>query len=78
MKEAKHFGEVSWRSPHRPNANSHLSQVPNTVPADCDYLHLTSNNTIYGTELRVDPDVNVPLISDMSSDIMSQSPVDVF
>ena len=46
------------------------------MPADCDYLHLTSNNTIYGTELRVDPDVNVPLISDMSSDIMSR-PVDV-
>ena len=46
------------------------------VPADVDYLHVTTNNTIYGTELLKDLDVNVPMIADMSSDIMSR-PVDV-
>ena len=76
MKEAKHFGEVVEIASSSDANYTFYPQVPNNVPADCDYLHLTSNNTIYGTELRVDPDVNVPLISDMSSDIMSR-PVDV-
>ena len=46
------------------------------VPGDSDYFHITTNNTIYGTELNTDPDVNVPLIADMSSDIFSR-PVNV-
>ena len=46
------------------------------VPADAEYFHITTNNTIYGTELHSDPEVNVPLIADMSSDIFSR-PVDV-
>ena len=46
------------------------------VPADLDYLHITTNNTIYGTELREDPDVPVRMVADMSSDIFSR-PVDV-
>jgi phosphoserine aminotransferase len=46
------------------------------VPADLDYLHITTNNTIYGTEIKEDLDVPCPLIADMSSDIMSR-PVDV-
>jgi hypothetical protein len=46
------------------------------VPADADYLHVCTNNTIYGTECRKDFDVKVPLVADMSSDIMSR-PVDV-
>jgi len=46
------------------------------VPAGLDYLHITTNNTIYGTELRQDPDVPCPLVADMSSDIFSR-PVDV-
>ncbi len=65
MKEAKHFGEVVEIASSSDANYTFYPQVPNTVPADCDYLHLTSNNTIYGTELRVDPDVKVPLISDM-------------
>ena len=76
MKEAKHFGEVVEIASSSDANYTFYPQVPNVVPADCDYLHLTSNNTIYGTELRVDPDVNVPLVSDMSSDIMSR-PVDI-
>ena len=43
-----------------------------TVPADADYFHITTNNTIYGTELREDPNVAVPLVADMSSDIFSR------
>ena len=46
------------------------------IPADLDYFHVTTNNTIYGTELHEDIDCPVPLIADMSSDIMSR-PVDV-
>jgi len=46
------------------------------IPADLDYLHITTNNTIYGTEIREDIDCPVPLIADMSSDILSR-PVDV-
>ena len=45
-------------------------------PADLDYLHITTNNTIYGTEIRKEPDVPVRLIGDMSSDIFSR-PIDV-
>lgn len=47
-----------------------------SVPEDVDYFHYTSNNTIYGTEILEDPEVAVPLVSDMSSDILSH-PVDV-
>ena len=46
------------------------------IPADLDYLHITTNNTIYGTEIKKDIDCPCPLIADMSSDIMSR-PVDV-
>ena len=46
------------------------------IPKDIDYLHITTNNTIYGTEIHEDLDCPVPLIADMSSDIMSR-PVDV-
>jgi phosphoserine aminotransferase len=75
MKEAKHFGEVVEVAS---SADANYTFVPKdfTVPADADYLHITTNNTIYGTEIRKDLDVPVPLIADMSSDIMSR-PVDV-
>ena len=46
------------------------------IPSDIDYLHITTNNTIYGTEIKEDIDCPVPLIADMSSDILSR-PVDV-
>ncbi|MDE7119207.1 MAG: 3-phosphoserine/phosphohydroxythreonine transaminase, partial [Muribaculaceae bacterium] len=46
------------------------------VPEDVDYFHYTTNNTIYGTEIRKDPDVKVRMVADMSSDIFSR-PVDV-
>lgn len=75
IKEAKLFGEVDVVAS---SADKNYTYIPKnyTVPADADYFHFTTNNTIYGTETRHDPDVNVPLVADMSSDIFSR-PVDV-
>ena len=42
------------------------------IPTDLDYFHITTNNTIYGTEIKTDYDCPVPLIADMSSDILSR------
>ena len=74
IKEAKYFGEVVEVAS---SADTTYNYIPKgyTVPDDVDYFHYTSNNTIYGTETRIDPEVNVPLIADMSSDIFSR-PVD--
>ena len=46
------------------------------IPTDADYFHITTNNTIYGTEIRKDIDCPINLVADMSSDIMSR-PIDV-
>ena len=75
MKEAKLFGEVVEVAS---SADDNYTYIPKdfTIPADADYLHITSNNTIFGTEMRYDLDSPVPLIADMSSDIFSR-PVDV-
>jgi phosphoserine aminotransferase len=75
MKEAKHFGEVVEVAS---SADANYTFIPKdwACPTDVDYLHITTNNTIYGTEIRKDLDVPVRLIADMSSDIMSR-PVDV-
>ena len=75
MKEAKLFGEVVEVAS---SADANFTFIPKdwSVPADVDYLHITTNNTIYGTEMRNDLDVPVRLIADMSSDIFSR-PVDV-
>ena len=60
------------------SADKTYSYIPKgyEIPTDLDYFHITTNNTIYGTEIRYDMDCPVPLIADMSSDIMSR-PVDV-
>jgi len=74
-KEAKYFGEaVTVASSSDKNFN--YIPVGYTVPEDADYFHITTNNTIYGTEIRTDYDCKVPLIADMSSDILSR-PVDI-
>ena len=75
MKEAKLFGEVVEVAS---SADSNYSFYPKdwTCPTDLDYLHITTNNTIYGTEIRKEPEVPVRLIGDMSSDIFSR-PIDV-
>jgi phosphoserine aminotransferase len=75
QKEAKLYGEVVEVAS---SADKNYTYLPHgfEIPTDLDYLHITTNNTIYGTELREDIDSPVPLIADMSSDIMSR-PVDV-
>ena len=75
MKEAKLFGDVVEVAS---SADANYTFIPKgwTCPSDVDYLHITTNNTIYGTEIHHELDVNVPMIADMSSDIMSR-PVDV-
>ena len=75
IKEAKLFGEVDVVASSK---DANYTYIPKdfTVPADVDYFHFTTNNTIYGTEIRHDPDLGVRLIADMSSDIFSR-PIDV-
>lgn len=75
LKEAKLFGEVVEVAS---SADANYTFIPKgyTIPADADYFHITTNNTIHGTELHEDLDSPVPLVADMSSDIFSR-PVDV-
>ena len=75
MKEAMLFGDVVEVAS---SADENYTYLPKNfdVPTDLDYLHITTNNTIYGTEYHKDLDVPVRLIGDMSSDIFSR-PVDV-
>lgn len=75
IKEAKFFGEVEVVASSK-DANYSFIPKGYVIPEDSDYFHFTSNNTIYGTEMRYDPDVNARLVCDMSSDIFSR-PVDV-
>ncbi|EFM02178.1 MAG: 3-phosphoserine/phosphohydroxythreonine transaminase [Hoylesella marshii] len=75
LKQAKFFGEALEIASSKEANYTYIPKDWN-IPADCDYFHITTNNTIYGTEMRKDPDVKVPLIGDMSSDIFSR-PVDV-
>ena len=75
IKEAKLFGEVDVVASSK---EANFSYIPKgyTIPEDADYFHFTSNNTIYGTEMRYDPDTKIRLVADMSSDIFSR-PVDI-
>lgn len=75
IKEAKFYGEVDVIAS---SEDKNYSYIPKdyTIPADADYFHITSNNTIYGTEIHEDIDSPVPLVADMSSDILSR-PIDI-
>ena len=75
IKEAKLFGDINVVASSK---DKNYSFIPKdyTIPTDCDYLHITSNNTIYGTQLASFPNSPIPLICDMSSDIFSR-PIDV-
>ncbi len=74
IKEAKLFGEVVEVASSKDKNYNYIPEYK--VPTDVDYFHYTSNNTIYGTEIKEIPEVNVPLVCDMSSDIFSR-PIDV-
>lgn len=75
IKEAKRYGEVEVLAT---SEDKDFTYIPKgfAIPSDLDYLHITTNNTIYGTEYHTDLDSPVPLVADMSSDILSR-PVDV-
>lgn len=75
LKEAKGLGNAYAIAS---SADKTYSYIPKgyEIPSDLDYLHITTNNTIYGTEIKYDMDCPVNLVADMSSDIMSR-PVDV-
>jgi phosphoserine aminotransferase len=72
LKEAKLFGETVEVAS---SADKNYNYIPKnfTVPEDADYFHITTNNTIFGTELHHDFDTKVPVIADMSSDIFSRT-----
>src|SRR5574344_985340 len=75
IKEAKFYGEVEVVAS---SEDKNYTYIPKdyTIPTDADYFHITTNNTIYGTEIKYDMDCPIMLVADMSSDIMSR-PVDV-
>lgn len=74
-KEAKLFGNVEIVATSK---ERNFCYVPTSysIPSDASYLHITSNNTIYGTQMAYFPESNIPVVCDMSSDIFSR-PVDV-
>lgn len=69
--EAAFYGEIYEIASSK---NSNYNSIPKdfNVPTDLDYVHITSNNTIYGTQFKEFPTVNIPLVCDMSSDIFSR------
>ena len=75
IKEARLFGETDVVAS---SEDKNFNYIPKnyTIPTDLDYLHITTNNPIYGTEYKTDIDSPVTLVADMSSDILSR-PVDV-
>jgi phosphoserine aminotransferase len=74
IEAARSFGEVETVASGKA---SNYSAIPDyEIPSDVDYFHFTSNNTIFGTEIRTDPSSPVAMVADMSSDILSR-PVDV-
>ena len=75
VKEAKFYGEVEVVASSEDKTYNYIPKNY-TIPTDVDYFHITTNNTIYGTEIHEDIDSPVTLVADMSSDIMSR-PIDI-
>jgi len=71
IKEAKLFGEVAVLASSADDQYNHIPKGYD-IPDGLDYLHLTSNNTIFGTQIHAFPETAVPLVCDMSSDIFSR------
>ena len=71
IKEARLFGEVNVIASSK---DQNYTFIPKeySIPGDCDYLHITSNNTIYGTQMKAFPESPIPVVCDMSSDIFSR------
>ncbi len=75
IKEAKAYGNIKVLASSKDSTYNHIPKGYD-IPSDLKYLHLTSNNTIYGTQIHNLPNTSVPVICDMSSDIFSR-PIDV-
>ena len=71
QKEAALFGNAEVIASSKADGYKYIPKNV-TVPTDIDYLHITTNNTIYGTEYHSLPQTSVPLVADMSSDIFSR------
>ena len=79
IKEAKAFGNIKVIASSKDQNYSFIPKDLSALPADARFLHLTSNNTIFGTQLHEWPDVPMPIVCDMSSDIMSRPrPIEKF
>ena len=71
LKEAKLFGDVEVVASSKDKNHTYIP-MGYSIPQDASYLHLTSNNTIFGTQIKEFPQTDVPLVCDMSSDIFSR------
>lgn len=71
IKEAKSFGETIIAASSKSENYNHIPKNYE-IPADADYFHCTSNNTIFGTQIKSFPELNIPIVCDMSSDIFSR------
>ncbi|HGE5774676.1 TPA: 3-phosphoserine/phosphohydroxythreonine transaminase [Flavobacterium psychrophilum] len=71
IKEAKHFGETVVIASSKEENYNHIPKNY-SIPSDANYFHCTSNNTIFGTQMKSFPEVNIPVVCDMSSDIFSR------
>ena len=72
IKEAKHFGETVIVGSSKAENYNHIPKNY-SIPADASYFHCTSNNTIFGTQMKSFPKTNIPVVCDMSSDIFSRN-----
>ncbi len=73
MQNATYYGSVDSICSSKSLHFTELPIVPPNAGSDCAYVHITTNNTIYGTQWHHVPQVNAPLVADMSSDILSAS-----
>jgi phosphoserine aminotransferase len=71
IKEAKNFGETVVVASSKSENYNHIPKQFE-IPADADYFHCTSNNTIFGTQMKLFPETDIPVVCDMSSDIFSR------
>jgi phosphoserine aminotransferase len=72
IKEAKHFGQVQVVASSKDKNYTYIPKAY-TIPEDAAYFHYTTNNTVEGTQMHAIPETSVPLVADMSSDILSRS-----
>ena len=71
IKEAKNFGQIVEVASSKSDKYNYIPKKY-TIPSDINYFHVTSNNTIFGTQIKKFPTTNIPLVCDMSSDIFSR------